>query len=418
MSENNGNNKNIKINENIENNENIKINVNMENNENKINDSKQNIIDYYNLNDKELEEAKNNCFILIGKTGTGKTSLLNVLYELKDIGIVGRSLKSETKNSNYYPISFVENNNQKKNFCIIDTPGLFDSDKQDNDELHLEQLKGLIYKESLKIKGFLYLSNFQKERFDNSEIKSLIKYNSFFPHKDFWKRMIFIFSHFYGDFTGESAEEMKLRKSKIISQIFEKIMEKTKNISTPILFQELNCKYINIYSPAKNEIQKKNNQINRIKIILDLIKFTEFEPLYSKIKIIKYKNIETNLKKDFLFDVEASLFYDLSGKNFDIHYDKINAHRKKENQKEKEEIYVFSKNCELDKNGELKYVENEIKNSLSSKIINNIYKLIFPFLSLFSNISYQDLDELISKEKQNTIDLINNDLIKSKKINI
>jgi hypothetical protein len=230
--------------------------------------------------------------------------------------------------------------------------------------------------------------------------------------------MIFIFSHFYGDFSGESAEEMKLRKSKILSQIFEKIMEKTKNISTPIRFQDLNCKYINIYSPVKNEIQKKNNQINRFNIIFDLIKYIEFKPLYSKIKIIKYKNIETNLKKEFLFDVEASLFYDLSGRNFDIHYDKINAHRKKENQKEKEEIYVFSKNCELDKNGELKYVENEIKNSFSSIIINRIYKIIFPFLSLFRNISYQDLDELISIEKQNTIDLINNDIIKNKKINI
>jgi len=142
---------------------------------------------------------------------------------------------------------------------------------------------------------------------------------------------------------------MKLRKSKIISQIFEKIIEKTKNISTPIKFQELNCKYINIYSPVKNEIQKKNNLINRIKIILDLIKYIDLEPLYYKIKIIKYKNIETNLKKEFLFVVEASLFYDLNGRNFDIKYDKINDHRKKENQKEKEEIYVFSKNCELDK---------------------------------------------------------------------
>lgn len=55
------------------------------------------------------------------------------------------------------------------------------------------------------------------------------------------------------------------------------------------------------------------------------------------------------MKKEFLFVVEASLFYDLNGRNFDIKYDKINDHRKKENQKEKEEIYVFSKNCELDK---------------------------------------------------------------------
>ena len=69
-------------------NENVKIN-NIENNENKINDFKHNIIDYYNLNNKELEEAKNNCFILLGKTGTGKTTWLNVLYELKDIRKVG-----------------------------------------------------------------------------------------------------------------------------------------------------------------------------------------------------------------------------------------------------------------------------------------------------------------------------------------
>lgn len=72
---------------------------------------------------------------------------------------------------------------KKKYFFIIDIQGLFDSDKEDNDEKHLEKLKGLIYKESLKIKGFLYSSNFQKELFDISGIKSLIKYNFFYTHK-------------------------------------------------------------------------------------------------------------------------------------------------------------------------------------------------------------------------------------------
>lgn len=388
----------------------------LENNKDKIDDSENIKKDYYNLNEQELIKAKENCFILIGKTGTGKTSLLNVLYGLKDIGKVGHSLKSETKESNYYPISWTEKND-KKYFCIIDTPGLYDSDDEGNDKLHIEQLKCLIYKENLKIKGFLYLSNFQKERFDNSEIKSLIKYNSFFPHKDFWKRILFIFSHFYGDSSGESAEEMKMRKSVILSQIFEKIMNTVKNISTPIKFEELNCKYINIYSPARNEKQKNINQLKRYDIIQDLIKFIELKPLYSKIKIIKYKNFESNLKKNTLFDVEASLYYDLSGRNFDIHYDKINLHYKKENINEKEEIYVFSKNCEFDKNGELKYIETKINNGISSLIINKIMKLFAPFISYFyENFSYEDLDKLIEKEKQSTINLINEDIINKQNI--
>ena len=272
----------------------------------------------------------------------------------------------------------------------------------------IDQLKNLIFKENLKIKGFLYLSNFQKERFDNSEIKSLIKYNYFFPHKDFWKRIIFIFSHYYGDSIGDSAEEMKMRKSEILSQIFEKIMNKVKNVSDPIKFEKLNCKYINIYSPAKNETQKNINQKKRYDIIHDLIKYIEMKPLFSKIKKIKYKNLKSNLDTEHLFEVEAILYYDLSGRNFDIEYNKIDL-SKKTNLIEKEEINICSKTCEVDKNGELKYVEININNSFSSIILNKIKKII----SYFYNFSYEDLDKLIEKEKESTINLINEDIIKN-----
>ena len=53
------------------------------------------------LKEKEIIKAKENGFILIGKTGTGKTSLLNVIYG-KDIGKVGHTFLAETKTSNYY----------------------------------------------------------------------------------------------------------------------------------------------------------------------------------------------------------------------------------------------------------------------------------------------------------------------------
>ena len=50
---------------------------------------------------EEIEKAKENGFILIGKTGVGKTSLLNVICG-KNVGKVGYSTKSETKKSNFY----------------------------------------------------------------------------------------------------------------------------------------------------------------------------------------------------------------------------------------------------------------------------------------------------------------------------
>ena len=63
----------------------------LEDNKNKAEENENINKDYKNLDKQELIKAKENCFVLIGKTGSGKTTLLNVLYELKDIGKVGRS---------------------------------------------------------------------------------------------------------------------------------------------------------------------------------------------------------------------------------------------------------------------------------------------------------------------------------------
>ena len=76
-------------------------------------------------------------------------------------------------------------------FCIIDTPGLYDSEGREEDKKQKNEIIQLISKEKIKIKGILFISNFQNERFDASEQDTLIQYNAIFPLKDFWKRINF-----------------------------------------------------------------------------------------------------------------------------------------------------------------------------------------------------------------------------------
>ena len=114
--------------------------------------------DVYSLTEDEILKAKENSFILLGKTGVGKTSLLNIIYD-KAIGKVGHSSLSETKDSNYYCIK-VEIENQNNYFCIIDTPGLYDTGGIKVDEIQKREIMKLISKEKIKVKGLLFLFNF------------------------------------------------------------------------------------------------------------------------------------------------------------------------------------------------------------------------------------------------------------------
>ena len=134
-----------------------------------------------NLTEEELNVARLNGFILTGKKGVGKTTLLNVLFgqEVADtrMNVCARVIKSQV----YYL-------KLKNGSCIslVDTPGLSDSDnifnkQNEYDNIHLKYIEAAISEEKIHIKGILFLTNFQCIRLDKSEQEALINYNKLFP---------------------------------------------------------------------------------------------------------------------------------------------------------------------------------------------------------------------------------------------
>ena len=304
----------------------------------------------YDLTEEEILESKENCFILLGKTGTGKTSLLNLIYG-EDIGKVGNESKSETSKSSYYCIKETINS---KTICfsIIDTPGLYDSRGNKEDKLMKDNTKELISRENIKIKGIFFLSNFQNERFDYSEIDSLFQYNAFFPLKNFWKHLILIFTHYYGDPDGDSKEEIRENSNNNLIPIFSELMEKIKEVSTPMEFLKLERIYVNVHSRIKSENQKKDNLLYKKQILEKIFQFSQFEPMYNKLCVFKFQNIEVNKYKEYLFDSKLELFLDINNKIMNKKFEMINM-IKNDNIKEKNKIELNLVNCEVNEKGNL-----------------------------------------------------------------
>ena len=279
------------------------------------------------LTNEEKNEAKNNGFILVGKTGAGKTTLLNAIFN-KVVGIVARSAKSVTKKSTVYYYR-LENG---KCVCFIDTPGLSDAETVDNKDIDLIHLNGIsktISDEKIHIKGILFLVNFQHERFDASEQGALLNYNKIFPLKTFWKHMIVIYTHFYADpYGSETEEDMILSRTESNKEIFSKIMEKIKEVSDVIEYEDLKKKYFNSFTEPKNDIQKKINNENRAELQKLLNDLSESEPLFSQIEIKHIKNHKWEESgKKFFGEVEIIGFFDLNNK---IIKERINIIKKEE----------------------------------------------------------------------------------------
>ena len=151
--------------------------------------TKDDSFEHDNLSDKEKEEAKENGFILVGKKGVGKTTIINSLFNKA----IGKIIYTEISKVYYYKL---------KNghvITLIDTPGLENiggTESETIDQIHLKEITKAISEEHIHIKGIFFLVNFQNPRFDSDEQEALLKYIRLFPLKNFWKSLVIIYTHF------------------------------------------------------------------------------------------------------------------------------------------------------------------------------------------------------------------------------
>ena len=100
------------------------------------------------------DDYYDNCFLLLGRTGVGKSTLAKILSEDSSI-IINDSLKSQSKETKCYKC-------QKDGFkyAVIDTPGYDDS--KGNDLNNFKDIKNTLTTDKYKIKGIFYYIVFKK----------------------------------------------------------------------------------------------------------------------------------------------------------------------------------------------------------------------------------------------------------------
>jgi GTPase Era involved in 16S rRNA processing len=263
--------------------------------------------------EKELKQARDNGFILTGKTGRGKSTLLNIIFNKYIAEAKICSYAVTTKTQVYYL-------KLKNGRCValVDTPGLSDpkkvcENKKDLDIIHLKDIEKTISEEKVHIKGILFLVNYQDERFDSSEQEALLSYNKLFPLKKFWEHLVIIYTHYYYDPNEDYPEEIRRSKEETNSKLFSDLMQNIKNISDVIDYRALKIKYYNSYSPVRNEKQRIQNSKNKEDIERLLNDFCEKEPLFCFIEFMQIKN-ERIVEDGITYSVEYQVigFFDLN----------------------------------------------------------------------------------------------------------
>ena len=240
-----------------------------------------------------------NSFILLGRTGVGKSTLTKILSEDKTI-IINNSTNSCTQKTKAYNCEI-----GSFRFSLIDTPGYDDSKGKDRE--NYKAIKQYITSSSVQLKGIVLMFNFQDPRFSDCHRKGLQKIVSLIPLDNFWDYVIIIFTRYFSD-DPDDLEEEKNKTLKNFEKEFDIIISAFNRAKgTKIVpFSHIKTIFVNL------KIKKtKKYQLNDI--TSKFIENSKLEPLYQNVKIeekwekliVKEKN---NDNKKFLYDVKFKVY--------------------------------------------------------------------------------------------------------------
>ena len=212
----------------------------------------------------------NNCFLLLGRTGFGKSTLAKILSDDSSI-IINDSLESQSKEAECYKCEI-----DGFKFAIIDTPGYDDS--KGNDKNNFKDIKKFLTSDKYKIKGIFFLFSFQERKFGKNHINGLKEIVKLIPLDNFWDYITIIFTFYYMD----DEDELRERKE-ILLKSFEEVF-------TPlILDSEKNQQIKSIeFSKIKKEfvyLKKKTTKIMLGQIISIIKGNQNLDPLFHQVKI-------------------------------------------------------------------------------------------------------------------------------------
>lgn len=248
------------------------------------------------LTNDEINKAKLNTYILLGNTGNGKSTLVNLLCKAN--AKVSHSQQSVTSTiSSYY--GKIDNSEY---FCVIDTPGFSDFNGINKDKENYESIKLYLISNNLKIKGIYIICNFQNERFNEAEQKCVKAISDIFPIKNFWDFVTIIFSHYFDKGkdsrikikkSNDFQNSLKITKEKLIKDVCDR------NEIDSVSQDKINTLFVDIYNDIE-EVQKNDldeEELEELKKNIDGKK-KENEKSYN----ILIKDIKEKMKKLPLYD--------------------------------------------------------------------------------------------------------------------